>query len=401
MTFPIFEHLYKHLCKEGKEKNVLNGVTIGWHCHLTELTAVAAQTVVDLGAQLHLSECNPNTTSLAAAENMRKMGASVYLGPTCADEVLKTKPLVISDTGFHLTSQYLNSRGDWLIGGCEITTSGITKMRQLELPLPIINLNDTTLKSTIENFHGVGEGLIEALSKVSQKNFRGRNVSVVGYGQVGAGCAHYLKSAGAVVSIVEKDSVRALKAHFDGYKLQLLSDALKSSELLVTASGQTHLLSTSEWQIAIDGILIANVGHFADELDIPSLDKIARRTNDSSLVQEFTLDNNLDPSAYKTDCKKIYIATEGHPINVVLLTGSPEPTLIHLATEILALAYLVELNQHGQKLNNGENSLPRQIEELVSLLAIRALNLSHNPQELVNENWQNRDRDLESSTQTC
>lgn len=290
-----------------------------------------------------------------------------------------------------MTSEYLRSKGNFLVGGCEITTSGITKMRQVDLPLPIINLNDTTLKSTIENFHGVGDGLLEALSKVSDKNFSGRKVSVVGYGQVGSGCAYYLKKIGCLVTVVERDPVRALKAHYDGYQLQLLSDALQSSELLVTASGQKHLLSTNEWALAADGILVVNVGHFADELDIDSLAKMS----------EFTIANSPELNAYKTGTKTIYIATEGHPINVVLLTGSPEPTLIHLTTEILTLAYLIELNQLGKRLNNGENALPRQIEELASLLAIEALNLSHNSAFLMNENWQNRDRDLESSAQTC
>ncbi|MBX9879241.1 MAG: hypothetical protein K2Y22_12345 [Candidatus Obscuribacterales bacterium] len=394
MTFPIFEHLHQYL----SEKGTLKGACIGWHCHLTELTEIAVSAVISLGAELHLSECNASTTDLASVERMRKAGANVYLGQNSADKVLDAKPIVISDTGFHLTSQYLGLNANWLYGGCEITTSGITKLRKLILPIPVFNLNDTTLKSTIENFHGVGDGLIEALTKLG-KNFKSCNVAVFGYGQVGAGCAHYLREAGSLVSVVEVDSVRALKAHYDGFLLQTQQEALKGSELIITASGKPSLLSADDWQLAKDGVLIANVGHFADELDLPSLANIAEKTLISATLAEYLIDKGS--SAYKGEPKRIYVATEGHPVNVVLLTGSEEPTLIHLATEVLALAHLIELNQNGQKLAPGENALPRQIEELASLLALRSLNLSYNSGSTTHENKQKLDRDLESSSQTC
>lgn len=372
----------------------MKGASIGWHCHLTELTEIAAKTVVRLGAQLYLSECNASTTNTASVERMRQAGAHVYLGPSSAQEVLDKKPMVISDTGFHLTSQYLAiADNNWLIGGCEITTSGITKMRQVKLPIAVLNLNDTTLKSTIENFHGVGDGLIECLTQVSNKNFAGRKCSVVGYGQVGAGCAQYLKQLGAHVSVIEKDPVRALKAHYDGYSIASLNEALKTAELLVTATGQPGLLSAKEWGEACDGLLVVNVGHFADELDIASLKVLAKSKKVSPILEEFTV--------YRGGPKRIYVATGGHPANVVLLTGSDEPTLIHLTTEILALAYLLELNQQGHRLTAGEVRLPRQIEELASLLALKSLNISHNSRQLMIESWAKHDRDLESSTQTC
>jgi len=392
MAFPIFQHLHEYLAKKG----TLCGASIGWHCHLTDLTEIAAKTIVDLGAQLHLSECNASTTSASAVERMRQAGVQVYLGANSAKDVLDKKPLVISDTGFHLTNQYLavaDKEDNWLVGACEITTSGITKMRQQKLSIPVINLNDTTLKSTIENFHGVGDGLIECLSQISDKNFTGRKTAVVGYGQVGAGCAQYLKRIGASVSVIEKDPIRALRAHYDGYQLESLSEALKSTELIVTASGQPKVLSLEEWQAAADGLLVVNVGHFANELDIASLTRIANRKRISPAIEEF--------SVYKGSPKKIYIATEGQPANVVLLTGSDEPTLIHLTTEMLALAYLIELHKKGQNLESGEVALPRQIEELASLLALKALNISHNSGQLVNESCAKHDGDLESSTQTC
>lgn len=394
MTFPIFELVYKHLSTQRS----LPGTRIGWHCHLTELTEIAAKTLIELGVELHLSECNASTTSLKAVERMQKAGAHVYLGTTSTKEVLAKKPLVISDTGFQLTSEYLSLQDNWLLGACEITTSGITRMRQAQLDLPVINLNDTQLKTSIENFHGVGDGLLEVLQKLD-RSFTGQPVAIVGYGPVGAGCARYLKTTGAVVSIVEKDPIRALLSHYDGFHLQTLPEALKSAKLIVTASGQANLLSTQEWQQAADGILVVNVGHFRNELDIASLSKSATRIKISPVLEKFVIDE--ESTTYKTSTKNIYIVTDGHPANVVLLTGSDEPTLIHLTVEVLALAYLVELNQEGRQLPIGENRLPRRIEELASLLALKALNLSHNSAALVNENWQNRDRDLESSTQTC
>lgn len=368
---------------------------------MTELTEIAVRTVLNLGAELHLSECNPETTSQDAVEKMRQENAHVYLGASSAKQVLAAKPLVISDTGFYLTTKYLETGDNWLQGACEITTSGITLLRQISPSFPVINLNDTTLKSTIENFHGVGDGLLELLPQVSEKDFAGRKVVVVGYGQVGAGCAHYLQKAGALVSVVEKDSIRALEAHFDGFAVQSLGEALPASELVVTATGQANLLSSKEWDLCLDGALIVNVGHFANELDIAALEKMSHRKKLNQTTEEFCFSAAKGLNTYKNGGKKIYIATSGHPANVVLLTGSPQPTFIHLTTEILALAYLAELCQKGHRLPPGENMLPRHIEQTAADLALKSLNLSHNQPNLMNEKWQNHDRDLESRAQTC
>ncbi|HMO21670.1 MAG TPA: hypothetical protein PKC98_11975, partial [Candidatus Melainabacteria bacterium] len=169
--FPIFKELESHLIESGK----LNNVKVGWHCHLTAITAVAAKCLTASGVELYLSECTPATTEGSAVEQMRLDGATIHLGPDSPKRVLEHDPSIISDTGLVLTETYLaasKERSSSFYGASEITGSGISRLRSLErIDLPVINLNDGVIKSKIENFHGVGDGLVEALALVSKRSF--------------------------------------------------------------------------------------------------------------------------------------------------------------------------------------------------------------------------------------
>lgn len=271
-SFPIFARLSDYL----RESKVMSGLRVGWHCHLTWLTALAIEPLADCGARLALSECNPETSESAAVEYMRERGAVVSLGSDACQAVLASRPQVLSDTGLTLISRYLAEGGFALAGACEITTSGITRLRALDrLPLPVININGGQLKSLIENFHGVGDGLVEAVSRLTGQIWSGRRAAVAGYGRVGAGVAHYLRRSGASVSVVECDPVRRLVAHYDGFLLCSLKEALRASELIVTATGAEGLIGADEWLAGADGLHVFNVGHWAAEVSPDVLCDIA------------------------------------------------------------------------------------------------------------------------------
>ncbi|MBI1270348.1 hypothetical protein GC174_07940 [bacterium] len=360
--FPIFKELESHLKESGKLKNV----KIGWHCHLTAITAVAAKCLTASGADLYLSECTPATTEGSAVEQMRLDGATIHLGPDSPKRVLEHDPSIISDTGLVLTEAYLATskrKSSSTYGASEITGSGISRLRNLKtIGLPVINLNDGVIKSKIENFHGVGDGLVEALALVSKRSFVKETATVVGYGQVGAGAAHYLRRTGVNVKIAETDPVRALLAHYDGYALGSLEDGLISGSLLVTATGKKFLISEELWQNARNDLTVVNLGHWQEEPNLAALEKVSKhQENLSKAISTYTL--------AKTG-NKVHAYTGGAPANVALLTGSIEPTLLHLATEILTMDYLVEA---GQNLAPGEQPLPYKLEKEVSRLALRAL----------------------------
>ncbi len=370
-SFPIMEKLSKHLSETGG----LSGSKIGWHCHLTGLTAAAARVLVGAGAMLYMSECSKATSDSAAIAYMKELGAKVFTGSNSPRQVLAHEPELISDTGFVLSSEYLRdteTKKNYLFAGCEITTSGIQKMREIRnLPFPVLNINDTQLKTLIENYHGVGDGVIAALYRLTGRLWSGRSAAVVGYGRVGAGVAKHLRQAGALVYVVEANPIRKLIAHYDGFGLLELQEALRSCELVVTATGSQSVISTENLRDFRNGIILMNVGHWEQEIDLAGLKEASRSIN--SIVKHLDEYEFLDAGRGSI---KAYVAGGGGPANVVMLTGSPEPTLIHLCTEILCMSHLLKLKSSGASLPPGEHPVAAKIEEDASRLALRSLGLA-------------------------
>ncbi len=365
--FPLMERTQEYL----KERGNLRGVRLGWHCHLTALTALAAKALVAAGCQVIVSECNPATSDQLAIDYMKELGVKTFSGyDGSLDDALKEEMDVISDTGFVLLERRLSigtTGGSVnLAGACEITTSGITRLRAHEpIEIPVININEGELKSTIENFHGVGDGVLEVVRMLTGCSCQGQKVAVVGYGRVGAGAAHYLSRAGALVTIVEPDPVRQLIAHFDGFNAAALRDALQASSILVTATGRENLLTVEDWLCAKDGLMVINIGHWKEELGLDSLrDACKHVTQITKDVDRYVLDSSDGEEV------SLYVATQGNPANVALLTGSIEPTLIHLATELLSLEYLI-INRGN--LESGEQPVPREVECSAAELAIATI----------------------------
>ncbi len=364
--FPIMDLLQAHLIKEGH----MAGKTIGWNCHLTSITAVAANVLLTAGCKLYMSECNPSTSEEIACEYMQTQGATIYRDKGAKEEVISKSCHVISDTGLDLISTYLqkdslHKYAENLSGACEITTSGITRLRQIKnLPFPVINLNDGIIKSRIENFHGVGEGIVEALDSLIGKTWQNKTVGVVGYGYVGAGSAKYLSMQGANVVVAEIDPIRALLAHYDRFSVSNLNDLAAICPIIITATGQSNLLDEHFFERCADGVLIVNAGHWSDEINLTLLSGMAKEVDESKPgIKTFLLKNSG---------KKISIALDGNPANVVLLTGSIEPTLLHLTSEILSMAYLIN-HSDTQRLAFGELKVPDAVEYIVGNLALEAL----------------------------
>lgn len=364
--FPLMERLGKYLQEDGS----LNGVKIGWHCHLTQLTLMTAEAMAQGGAKLFLSEVNPATTDDEAVQGIRDLGAKVFLGETSPEEVLAESPQLLTDTGFVIIDKYLSmkkeDRPNSIIAASEITTSGIEKLRKVkDLPLPVININGGLLKARIENYHGVGDGVVDLLRRLTGRSLSGLNSVVVGYGAVGSGVAFHLRKEGGIVNVVESDPVRRLIAHFDGYAVGDLLTSLRKADVVVTATGKRQIIGETHWSAARDGAIFLNVGHWPEELDMNSLRSLATGVDDLELkTQRFHL-KDLDGVE-----KRLYVVADGNPANIVLLTGSVEPTLIHLATEALCLSYLAK---HGASLGHGEHLVPYEVEQNSSILALEAL----------------------------
>lgn len=364
--FPLMEILGKHLKKEGS----LKGVKVGWHCHLTQLTFLTAKALVDGGAKLFLSEVNSATTDDEAVESIRNLGAKVYCGSDSPEKVLQHSPQVLTDTGFVIIDRYLSmkesERPSSVIAASEITTSGVEKLRACKnLPIAVVNINAGLLKARIENFHGVGDGVVDLLRRLTGRSLSGLNAVVVGYGPVGSGVAFHLRKEGGLVNVVDNDPVRRLIAHFDGFAVKELMASLEDADIIVTATGKKNIITEPQWHASRDGAIFLNVGHWPEELNLAALANMSASVDQLELeTKRFNLKNA------KNGQKRLYVVAEGNPANIVLLTGSVEPTLIHLATEALCLSYL---SKHGRSLAPGEHLVPYEIEQNSSILALEAL----------------------------
>lgn len=343
-VFPLFETLLHELA----ERRPFEGLTLGWNCHLTSLTAVAARALVAGGGRWRVSECNPATTFPPVADYMASLGMEIFRGEERHHHVLQQPLDLVADTAFDLTDRLLRGGYPHPRGALEITASGVSRLRHRVLPFGVVNLNDGALKPAIENRHGVGEGLMQALSLTTGQFPGGRHFLVVGYGAVGAGVASYARAAGALVQVVEQDPIRALVAHYDGFGVTSLHEGLRHATVVVTATGERGIITPELLATCPEGTVLANVGHWGGEIDPgPHTSQTL-----GPQIQRITLPGG----------RRVILLAKGEPLNIVLNTGSPEPTLIHIATEVFTLQWLAT----SPPLPPGEVIVPRWIEEEVA-----------------------------------
>ncbi len=342
------------------------GRVLALNLHLTTLTGALIQELSLGGGTFLVSAANPATTDPGTVQFLRNQGIEVYTGGDMEDrhqQVLNHRPSMLVDVGFDLIHALLEKRPDLvpqITGAVEVTRSGITRLRQRKnLPFPMMNINDGRLKNAVENRHGVGEAFWQAVSRLTGMHLSGRRAAVVGYGPVGRGLAAYARAAGLNVEVVERDPVRRLFAHYDGFPTPSLSEALSRAHLLVTGTGARHVVTAADLGSARDGLVLANAGHGGDEIDVHGIQRAAIRVDQ---IAEHVVRYRLDSNA------RVTLLGNGHPLNIVLNSGSPEPVLLQFAVLGLALEYLAT-----QSVAPGELLVPDAIEDAAAALALESL----------------------------
>ena len=190
----------------------------------------------------------------------------------------------------------------------------------------------------------------------------GRRVAVVGYGPVGKGLAAYARAAGMNVEVIEMEPCRRLLAHYDGFPTPTLQDAISRVGIVVTATGSSSAVTMDHLANVRDGVVLLNAGHGGDEINVKSIHQAATRVdNVSDQVVRYRLENG----------SRVTVLGDGHPLNIVLNSGSPEPVLLHFAVLGLALESLCKTTYVP-----GEILVPTEIEDEAAMLALEALNLS-------------------------
>lgn len=361
--FPIMQLLGNRWAR----KRPFEGLRIGMRAHLTTLTAALVRELALGGGSWTVCATSTATTDRAVVDILRDEGIDVSVPGGREDaiaQVLAVEPQLLVDVGGDLITAAIHRKMQ-VRGAVELTKSGVDKLREIDLPFGVVNINDGRLKRAVENRHGVGEGLWHAVQRLTGMHLAGRRVTVIGYGPVGCGVAQYARAAGGIVDVVERDPVRRLVCHYDGFPTPSLKDALSSAGIAVTCTGGRRVLPLDVIRhTARDGLVLLNAGHGGDELDVTGIKEAATGIDQiSDHVVRYEIEGG----------PKIVVLGDGHPLNIVTNSGSPEPVLLHFAVLGLALEWIA-----GEAtLPASEIMVPDEIESQAAELALEALGTSH------------------------
>src|SRR5579872_532740 len=307
----------------------LKGQTIGACLHVTTETANLARTLKAGGAEVFLCASNPLSTQddVAAALNVH------YEIPTFAikgedrdtyyghiDAVLDARPQVTMDDGNDLVTRIHQDRRDLLsdiFGGTEETTTGVIRLNSMKaegaLEYPIIAVNEADTKHLFDNRYGTGQSTVDGLLRATNMLLAGKRAVVAGYGWCGRGLARRLSGLGANVIVTEIDPTRAIEAVMDGYLVMPMEEAARVADVIITVTGNCNVLDQRHFAVMKDGVVIANTGHFNDEINIPALERMSQSRRElRDFVEEFTVDG-----------RRINLLAEGRLLNLAAAEGHP------------------------------------------------------------------------------
>jgi adenosylhomocysteinase len=381
----------------------LAGMRMSACLHVTAETANLARTLVAGGADVVLVASNPlSTQDDVAASLVQDFNIPVY-AIKGEDEhsyyrhiaaALKHQPNVTMDDGADLVSAMIfigldrlddlhpEVRG-WakgltsaerkgiaanVVASMEETTTGVIRLRAMEkdgvLKLPVIAVNDAETKHFFDNRYGTGQSTLDGVIRATDMLIAGKRVVVAGYGWCGKGVAMRARGMGAHVIVTEIDPIRALEAAMDGFQVMSMEQAAKLGDVFVTVTGNYHVIRKEHFEAMKDGAIVCNSGHFNDELDLDSLEKVAKS---KSKPREF-VDAYLLPSG-----KTVRVLGEGRLINLAAGEGHPAAVMdMSFANQAMAAAYLA---QNYKNLQKKVYSVPDEIDEEVALLKLAAMHI--------------------------
>jgi adenosylhomocysteinase len=362
-----------------KKRQTFKGVRIGMALHVTKETGVLVRTLIDGGADVAITSCNPLSTQDDVAEALRAEGIKVYgyKGESRADyykflrKVVSFKPQITIDDGCDLVSEIHNNHRRLIpkiIGGCEETTTGVIRLKAMELSnelsYPIIAVNDNRTKHLMDNYYGTGQSTFDGILRASNVLVAGKTVVVAGYGSCGKGVALRAKGMGANVIVTEINPFCALQAAMDGYRVMPMSQAAKEGDIFITVTGNIDVIRGEHIKQMKDGAILANSGHFDVEINLKDLAKVSSRKR--------RVRPHLDE--YLVGGKKIFLAGEGRLVNLAAAEGHPSEVMaMSFCGQALAVEYLVKL---GGNLPPRVYTLPDGIDQQISHLQLKDMGIS-------------------------
>ncbi len=397
----------------------LNGVRIMGSLHMTIQTAVLIETLTALGADVRWASCNIFSTQDHAAAAIAVTGVPVFAwkGETlkeywwCTKQALSFPdglgPQLIVDDGGDATmlihkgfaaekdasvldvepdseeegevlsilkttlkednQKWHRAVKDWK-GVSEETTTGVHRLYQMfdkgELLIPSINVNDSVTKSKFDNLYGCRESLADGIKRATDVMIAGKVVVVAGYGDVGKGSAHSMRSYGARVIVTEIDPICALQAAMEGFEVTTMEEAVKEGNIFVTTTGNKHVVTAKHMSQMNDQAIVCNIGHFDNEIQVAQMETITEKTNIKPQVDKYTFE----------DGHSIFLLAEGRLVNLGCATGHPSFVMSNSFTN-QTLAQ-IDLWEKKDEYEVGVYRLPKYLDEEVARLHLAQIGVT-------------------------
>ncbi len=362
------------LREEYGAEQPLAGVRLVGCLHMTIQTAVLIETLAVLGADIRWSSCNIFSTQDHAAAAIAASGVPVFAwkGETedeywwCVEQTITGPggwtPNMILDDGGDLT-QLMHEKFTHLMddvkGLSEETTTGVKRlydmMKDDSLLCPAFNVNDSVTKSKFDNLYGCRESLVDGIKRATDVMIAGKVAIVCGFGDVGKGSAQSLRGLGATVWITEIDPINALQAAMEGYRIVEFDAVCDQADIVVTATGNYHVVSGPQMERMKNQAILCNIGHFDNEIDV-------------AYLQQYDWDNikpQVDHVIFP-DGKRIILLAEGRLVNLGCATGHPSFVMSNSFTnQVLAQ---IELWKNGANYGREVYVLPKHLDEKVARL---------------------------------
>ena len=400
---------------EYKDEAPLKGARISGSLHMTIQTAVLIETLLALGAEVRWASCNIFSTQDHAAAAIADDGVSVFakkgetldeyweythrifewpdggfsnmilddggdatlllhLGCRAEKDIsVLDKPTSDEETALfaairrHLAADpaWYSTRAKHIRGVSEETTTGVHRLYHLakegKLLFPAMNVNDSVTKSKFDNTYGCRESLVDGIKRATDVMIAGKIAVVVGYGDVGKGCAQALRALAAQVWVVEVDPICALQAAMEGYRVVTMDWAADKADIFVTATGNYHVITHDQMVRMKNEAIVCNIGHFDAEIDVA-----ARRQYQWNNIKP-QVDEILLPSG-----NRIILLAEGRLVNLGCATGHPSYVMSSsFANQTLAQIELYTRTEHYPV---GVYTLPKILDEKVARLQLKRFN---------------------------
>lgn len=390
---PVLADIRKRMVDE----QALKGLKIGMALHVEAKTGMLALTLAEAGAEIRLASCNPLSTddSVSVAlrdhfnlETYAKKGEDNEEYYKNLNAVLDLKPDFVIDDGADLITMLHTSRRDVLKnvkGGNEETTTGVVRLRSManagKLEFPVISINDAHMKFMFDNRYGTGQSTFDGFMNATNLLVAGKRLVVAGYGWCGRGIAMRAKGLGANVTVTEIDPIRAIEARMDGFEVKPMIEAVKTADIIITATGNKDIIREEHFKVMKDGCVMGNSGHFDNEIRKDVLSKISGQP---VKVREFVDQYNF------SDGKKVYLIADGRLMNLSAGQGHPVEIMdMSFSIQALSIEHLVK---NYASMEAGVHNVPTDIDRSVAEIKLKTLGIQidslTNEQKTYLEGWQ-------------